>query len=422
MKSLSKEREPAVSFRRYRDPDDRQAAERIWREVGWIGEEEKRQEEALATFLSGADVWLAEMRGSPECVVATMPGTCRYLGRELGMRAVMAVTTSRVARKQGLAGALVAHALAEDARDGEVVSFLGMFDQGFYNRLGFGSGSYEHFMTFDPASLCVEGRARVPHRLTRENAKAVHRNRLRRRQAHGACSILPEQATSAEMGFCKGGFGLGYFDADGELTHHLWAVAQGENGPYRVEWLAYETPEQLLELLRLLKGLGDQVYAVQMKEPTGVRLQDLLSQPFRTRTLTRNGAMEQRWESYAYWQLRILDLEKALAPTSVPGRGEISFNLRLTDPVARYVDTSSSWTGVAGEYVVTLGEVSHARAGNVASLPTMSASINAFSRLWFAVAPATSLALTDELAAPWDLLEELDRFLCLPSPSLDWLF
>jgi hypothetical protein len=52
----------------------------------------------------------------------------------------------------------------------------------------------------------------------------------------------------------------------------------------------------------------------------------------------------------------------------------------------------------------------------------MRASVNAFSRLWFGVAPASSLAVTDELEAPPALLDALDWLLCVPPPSLDWVF
>ena len=410
-----------IRIRPYRDPADREAAIRIWREVGWI-EEEKRHEQALATFLSGSEVWLAELRDAPECLVATMPGTVMYLNRELKMRAVTAVTTSRVARRQGLASRATAYALAQSARNGEIAAFLGIFDQGFYDRLGFGTGAYERRITFDPSALVVEGPARVPHRLSPDQAATVHQARLGRMRWHGSCNINPPEFTHAEMSLSKNGFGLGYFAPDGRITHHLWATAKGENGPYGIEWLSYENAEQFLELLRLIKGLADQVYAVGMQEPGWIQLQDLLDQPFRRHIITTRSAMESSFESYAYWQVRILDLEKAMAVTSLPGTGQISFNLQLEDPVARYLDESDGWNGVSGQYVVTIGEVSHARPGQSSSLPTMWATVNAFSRLWLGTASALSLSVTGGLQAPAELLAELSGVLCMPKPSLDWIF
>jgi predicted acetyltransferase len=77
----------------------------------------------------------------------------RHLEADLPMSCVAAVTTSRVARKQGFAARLTAKAIAADAADGALVSALGMFEQGFYNRLGFGTGCYEHLVWFNPAAL-----------------------------------------------------------------------------------------------------------------------------------------------------------------------------------------------------------------------------------------------------------------------------
>ncbi|NIR38539.1 MAG: hypothetical protein GWO22_21975, partial [Actinobacteria bacterium] len=57
----------------------------------------------------------------------------------------------------------------------------------------------------------------------------------------------------------------------------------GEDGPYRIQWWAYETPHQVRELLGLLKELGDQVASVVTWEPPGVQLQDFVERPFRQR-------------------------------------------------------------------------------------------------------------------------------------------
>jgi hypothetical protein len=46
--------------------------------------------------------------------------------------------------------------------------------------------------------------------------------------------------------------------------------------------------------------------------------------------------------------------------------------------------------------------------------------VNAFTRLWFGVRPASGLALSDELNAPPELLDALDRTLLLPQPLPDW--
>jgi hypothetical protein len=50
----------------------------------------------------------------------------------------------------------------------------------------------------------------------------------------------------------------------------------------------------------------------------------------------------------------------------------------------------------------------------------MKATVNAFTRLWLGVCPASSLAVTDDLQAPAVLLDELDRMLRLPQPHVGW--
>jgi len=77
---------------------------------------------------------------------------------------------------------------------------------------------------------------------------------------------------------------------------------------------------------------------------------------------------------------------------------------------------------VAGEYVIQLGEESSAKPGRDESLPTLNASVNAFTRLWLGVRAASVLSWSDDLSGPQELLTQLDRVLCLPSPQVDWDF
>ena len=77
---------------------------------------------------------------------------------------------------------------------------------------------------------------------------------------------------------------------------------------------------------------------------------------------------------------------------------------------------------IGGDYIVTLGRSSGAETGSHDTLPTLKASVGAFTRLWLGVRPATGLAVTDELKGPEGLLRELDWALRLPEPNLDWDF
>jgi predicted N-acetyltransferase YhbS len=410
-----------MRFREYNPDKDKKAAVRIWREVGWV--EKKEHEEAMAAVLKSGRTMVAEVNGEAECMVNTSPGTVSYQGKDLDASFITGVTTSRVVRKQGLASRLFVHTLDLAAADGAKIALLSIFDQGYYNQLGFGNGSYEHWCTFDPADLDIDVRPRVPARIAVKDWERVHQARLARLRRHGACSLTPPEMTQAEMLWSENGFGLGYYDGPaGELTHHFWCSTKAvENGPYTILWMAYQTKDDLLELLALVKNLGDQVHSVKLREPSGIQLQDLLTQPFKARRITSKSQHENRMTASAYWQARILDLPGSLEQTRLPGE-TVRFNLVLTDPIERFCGDKVTWRGIAGNYVVTLGRSSGAEPGRDECLPTLNASVNAFTRLWLGVRPATSLAWTDDLSGSPDLLERLDTVFRLPVPQVDWDF
>jgi hypothetical protein len=405
---------------RFYDVDrDRDAIHRVFREVGWI-QSGKHQEEAMDILVQTGRTHVADVYGEAESLVVTTAGDLRYLAESVPFSAVLSVCTSRVARKQGIAGRLTSRAVAVDALDGAAVSGLGMFEQGFYNQVGFGTGAYMHLISFDPAQLRVDATARVPRRISLEDVDLAHAGRLARARCHGSVSLDSPRTSLLEMKWDGNGFGLGYTDGpNGNLTHHIWFAGEGPHGPYRVKWLAYQTPEQFKELMALIRTLGDQVRKVVMLEPPGIQFQDLLVQPFRWRQITDRSTYESTTRASAFWQMRINDLRRCLEATRLRGPA-VHFNLRLSDPIERYLDDDLGWRGVAGDYVVTLGEASGATVGRDESLPTLTASVGAFTRLWLGVLPSSSLAITDSLAGPTGLLEELDWALRLPRPDPDW--
>ncbi|MBN1483694.1 MAG: hypothetical protein JXA37_03145 [Chloroflexia bacterium] len=409
-----------MDFRTYDPEKDQEAVHRIWRETGWLQED---QEEIMDLELAAGRTLLACLRGEPECLVSTMPGHLRYLEEDLPFAAVIAVTTSRIARRRGLAGRLTAQAVALDATEGALVAGLGMFEQGYYNQLGFGTGGYELWAGFDPARIRTPVKPRLPERIDQDDWAEVHACRLARRRGHGACNLLPPASTRAEMQRSKKGFGLGYHNgADGSLSHFFWCEPRDvERGPYSIYALSYQRGEQFLELLALLRNLGDQVRLVRMREPPGIQLQDLIDKPFKQRQVSQGSKFESTMRATAYWQMRICDLPGCLARTHLPGE-PVRFNLQLHDPIERYLGESAPWRGQSGDYVVTLGPASIAETGTDRSLPRLRASVGAFSRLWLGVRPADGLAITDELAGPVELLQKLDRLLRLPQPKPDWDF
>jgi len=403
------------------DPErDLTAIQRVLREVGWLTEDAANQR-ANQLWLDTGDCIVTDVDGEAECLVACFDGSLRHLESDLPLTCVGAVVAGRLARGTGLATRLTAEAVAAAAERGVAVAILGMFDQGFYDRLGFGTGSYERRVGFDPADLVLDP-PRRPIRLGMDDWERIHASRLAARRGHGACRLTTPAWTHSETLFEPNGFGLGYLDGDGTLGHHLWANAKdAERGPYRVDWLAWRRPEELRELLALLRTLGDQVYLVQMREPPGVQLQDLLRRPLRRRDVGRGGPHASGTQSEGIWQARICDLEACLAATSLPSVERLVFNLALTDPLPDHL-SGAGWPGVGGDWVVTLGAESAAeRAIHQDGLPTLRCSVGTFTRLWLGVRPATGLACTcPDLDAPTALLDDLDRVLRLPEPAPDW--
>ncbi|UCF10380.1 MAG: GNAT family N-acetyltransferase [Candidatus Bipolaricaulota bacterium] len=407
-------------FRTYDPERDRDGVARVWREVGWI--DTKDHEEAMDVFLEANANRVATVDGSVESFVSSGPGRLRYLDEELPLSCITAVTTSRMARRLGLARGLLARALAEDVRRGAIVTELGMFDQGFYDRLGFGTGALEVSYTFDPASLVDTGEPRVPARLGKEDWESVHASRLARRRLHGSVNIARAAMTRAEMMWSEHGFGFGYHGEDGTLSHHAWVSTKDvESGPYSLWWTSFRTREELLELLAVVRSWSDQVPLVRFREPPGIHFQDLLRRPFRSRMLTKDGKYAVRVSAGAYSQVRILDLAACIEHTHLE-EADVSFNLALHDPIRDHLPPDNPWPGLSGDYVVTLGRSSTARHGTDAKLPRLRASIGAFSRLWLGARSASSLAWTDDLDGPPELLRALDRSLRLPAPHPDWDF
>ena len=410
-----------MRFREYHAERDRDGVHRVWRSIGWLKE---GQDEAVDLFISASRALVAEVDGEVEGLVASMPGQIRYQEDDLSLSALTALTVSHRVRKRGVARRLLAKLLAADAAAGAHVAALGMFEQGYYNQLGFGTGSYEHWMSFDPAQLRVPNPQRIPQHLLPDDWAVAHDSRLKRMRAHGSCNVLPPAVTRVGMMIAKHGFGFAYSDSDsGELTHHLWcSTLTPDFGPYTVQWMAYRDWDQFLELLGIIRGLGDQVRLVTMREPPGIQLQDLLDKPFAQRRARENGKLEIASRAVAYYQMRICDLAACLERTHLDA-ATLRFNLELVDPVERYLGERPTWRGLSGHYVVTLGPASGAEQGAHHALPTLKASVGAFTRMWLGVQSATSLSVTDDLQAPTSLLQELDGLLrCLTAPKWDWDF
>ena len=98
-----------MKYRDYNPKRDKEAVHRIWREVGWL---KKGKEEAMDLHVESGRAIVADVNNEAECLVATVPGTIRYVNEELPFFGITGVTTSRIARKQGLAKQLTAMMVA----------------------------------------------------------------------------------------------------------------------------------------------------------------------------------------------------------------------------------------------------------------------------------------------------------------------
>lgn len=413
---------------------DHDAIVRIWREVRWIDDTDE-QATAMASFLADDDTEaeVGTLDGTPECLVVRRPGSITYDTTDVPLTAVAAVTTSHRGRKLGLASTMTARCIAAGALDGAAVAALGMFEQGFYDRFGFGTASYDHRTSFDPQLLRVDHVPyRTPVRLGADDAvemAAAMRARLRH---HGAVVLRGDAFVRAEFDWLEHPMALGYRDADGTLTHFFAGSLKDENGPLEISLIAYRSIDELMELLRLLRELGDQLRSVVMIEPAALTMQVLLDAPMRSRQRSIKSEMESVVRSVAWWQLRIVDLLACVAARRWDGE-PIEFDLTLSDPIETFFDHDrdlaiaddctdlGAWRGVGGEYTIRLGTESSVEPGH-SGLPTIRCDVGAFSRLWFGVAPASTLHATDRFEAPTELTTRLDRAFRLPPTIAGLMF
>ncbi|MFP4375957.1 MAG: GNAT family N-acetyltransferase [Spirochaetales bacterium] len=410
------------SIRPYEHDRDQEEVDRIYREVGWLGSSvPKARAEQRERFARDSVSFVAEINNTPECYAATFPGTYCYHGHDLAFSGVASVITSRIARKQGLASRLTARAVAQSALDGAVISGLGMFDQGFYDKLGYGHGAYDTYVMLDPANLNVPHCRRVPVRLSAEDAEEMHAARLTRLRRHGAVSLATSATTALMARRTDAAFGLGFRDDSGTLTHHIWVNPDGGSGPYRVLWMAYSNLAQFVELLGLLRNLGDQVYLVRLVEPGGVQLQDFLDRPFRRHAEAKGGRYETYSSAVANFQYRILHVTKAFAAVSTGER--LDATLRVVDPIEKYL-INSTWPGVAGDYAISLARESRAEAikGKREGGIDISADVGTLTRLWLGVLPASTLRGIRALECTEEMASTLDSIFYRGLPHTDWSY
>jgi predicted acetyltransferase len=411
-----------MNFRPYDSKKDRDAIHRVWNEIRWTDNDEEGDTKFLDLLLSKSKSLVADVNDQAECLVSSVPGSISHLESKFSLGVIVAVTTSLLARKLGLASTVTAQMVAQDAEAGMEISTLGMFEQGFYSRLGFGTGPYERKVKFNPAHINVPLAAGVPIRLTADDYEDVHNAMLKRWNNHGAVQLLPSWLVQAEMLFTEKPCGFGFRNDEGELTHFIWGEMKDEYGPLKINALAYRDRQQLLELFALIRNFGDQVYIARVIEPFHVQLQDLINEPFKNQNISEGNSYSESNNAEAFWQIRINDLNAVLSNTKLPGRNRLSFNLRLSDPIVEFLPQNQAWHGIGGDYTIELGENCSAASGFSDDLPLLDASVGGFSRLWLGCASATAIATSGEISGPQPLLDDLERCLSLPLPKPGWDF
>ena len=393
------------------------SAVRHWAEINWGDGAEKEQVRLRRSWEVGSTI-VGVIDGAAEALGHWVPGNVRHLDREVSMGAITAITTGPLARQHKFASRITARCLAEAANDGLATAGLGIFDQGFYDRMGFGMGSYDYVAVFDPAQLSVPTLDRTPVRLTVDDYEEVCAALHRRFRDHGSAVLDPPELVRAELALFDKPMGLGFRDGE-RLTHFLFMDTKGDYGPHSVNVYSYESRHQLVELLGLLKSFSDQTLAVRMLQPGGVQMQDFFDRPFRNAERTKGGQYACDISARAFWQLRMLDV--AACVTNTPWRSEPTrFNVEVTDPVVVHLD--GPWAGVGGSYVFEADDVLSVEHGRDGEVPTLRCSVNALTRWWMGVVPASGLALRPGFDADPELLTQLDHGLITPEPSRGWNF
>jgi predicted acetyltransferase len=402
---------------------------RVWSETGWWDGEDRREEQIRAFFVAndGRSV-VGRISGHTESVVHRSLGSLRYDTTDLSLGAITATATSRVARRQGLASMLTARSVAHLSDEGVAVAYLGMFEQGFYDRLGFGTGPYENLVWVYPGALDVPVHYRAPERFDLDrDIEELHAAQVGRYLDHGGVVVGTEALTQSGVRIDSDVSVYGY-RTDGAISHYLCVVTTEDNGPDRVVQWAYQSPRQCLELLRLIQEWGDQLDLVRFCEPVWLQAQDIMVDPGREHRRTTGGRFAVRIEADAWWQMRIVDLPaciRAMAATNNP----MSIVAEIDDPISDHLLDSGyggSWGGLTGRWRFEFG------AHNSARRPTetegddavdLHTSIAALSQWWLGARSATTLSAMDRFDADPYIIDRLDGLTAhLPTPQPGWDF
>ncbi len=410
-----------VAFSYERDMKD---VLRVWTETGWF-EGEDRERTYIEQFFQANDgrSVVARLNGQAESVVHRTLGTMHYDDTQVSLGGVTAVTTSRIARRLRFASRLTARTVAHLGDEGAAVAILGMFEQGFYDRFGFGVGPYENRVYVYPGDLDVPVRYRTPERLDFDDQiEEIHEAVVNRMPWHGGVAVGGERFTKAGTQIDEEISTYGY-RTDGVLSHFVSMVTKGENGPDRVVAMAYETKEQCFELLRLLQEWGDQVDGIRFVEPVWMQAQDFMKQPGREYRRTKGTPNAMHIDADAWWQLRIVDLGACISVMR-PSSQSFSVVVELEDPIEPHLIDSGyegEWRPLSGTWRLSFGASNRAERIDPTPDVDIRTSVNALSRWWLGVLPASTLQVMGQFHGDPDVMNDLDTLTAhLPTPQIGW--
>lgn len=391
-----------------------------WKDAGWLA---KGLEKAAEEFIGAGSALVGLENGKAVALATSGKGSFHHClhGGELPFCAVKSVNVAFHGRKLGYAARLTSALLAEAGERGDACAGLGMFEQGFYDRLGFANMPYWNSLQLRPSDIAIQGEmSSRPVRLAAEDWEEIHRNRTQRYRCHGSLN-LSSATTKASIGFSPGCFALGFRNRAGELTHHVFfEKISGEHGPALTGWLVFSNHEQFRDLMILLKSMGDQIDLVRISEPPGLQLQSLVKKPLSARRRTLSAPRERaEVRSLAWTQCRILSPTGCIDGMNCPGK-PCSFNLILHDPIEEHLEGRGSWRGCSGEYTVNLSSGSCVESGLSRGLQLLECSVNAFSMLWSGSTRASLLPYLFSVNAPVELLEDIEQSMPMPEPFYDW--
>ena len=117
-------------WREYDPEKDEDAVARIWREVGWIDGDSESDRKAFGLFARGYRGIVADIDGSPECYVATGPGSMRYRDTEVALSMALLVASGyTLTTALSTVSSLVQEHTPDDLR-GRVMSIFGLAFRG----------------------------------------------------------------------------------------------------------------------------------------------------------------------------------------------------------------------------------------------------------------------------------------------------